>query len=57
MEYVWPRLNSGGIVHTCDYGSYPNCLPLTKYLDEFENSNPDVISYRTALAGIYFVKP
>ena len=56
MEYVWPRLSRGGIVHTCDYGSYPNCLPLTMFLDEFENNNKDVISFRTSKAGIYFVK-
>tara|TARA_A100001388_G_C28756102_1_gene495033 strand:- start:980 stop:1972 length:993 start_codon:yes stop_codon:yes gene_type:complete len=57
MEYVWPRLSSGGIVHTCDFGSYPNCLPLTLLLEEFEKNNPEVVSYRTASAGIYFVKP
>ena len=57
MEYIWPRLSSGGIVHTCDYGSYPNCLPLTYFLDEFEKQNPDIISFRTLPEGIYFVKP
>ena len=57
MEYIWPRLSSGGIVHTCDYGSYPNCLPLTYYLEEFERNNPNVVSFRTLPAGIYFVKP
>ena len=57
MEYIWPRLSSGGIVHTCDYGSYPNCLPLTYFLDEFERQNPDIISFRTLPEGIYFVKP
>ena len=25
MEYIWPRLSKGGIVHKCDYGSYHNC--------------------------------
>ena len=57
MEYIWPRLSSGGIVHTCDYGSNPNCLPLTYFLDEFEKQNPDIISFRTLPEGIYFVKP
>jgi len=57
MEYIWPRLSSGGIVHTCDYGSYPNCLPLTYYLEEFERKNPEIVSFRTLPEGIYFVKP
>ena len=56
MEYIWPRLSKGGIVHTCDYGSYPNCLPLTAYLEKFEKENPDIESYRTSNVGIYFIK-
>lgn len=56
MDYIWPRLSKGGIVHTCDYGSYPNCLPLTTFLERFESDNSDVQSFRTSKCGIYFVK-
>ena len=35
LNYIWPRLSIGGIVSICDYGSYPNAIPLTMYVDKF----------------------
>ena len=35
MNYMWPKLSPRGIIAVCDYGSFPNAIPLTVFLDEF----------------------
>ena len=35
INYVWPKLSKGGIICVCDYGSYPNAIPLTMYIDNY----------------------
>jgi hypothetical protein len=55
LDLLWPKLQVGGIVHICDYGSYPNCLPITALCERFERDYATV-GYRTSHCGIYFRK-
>jgi hypothetical protein len=55
LDLLWPKLQVGGIVQVCDYGSYPNCLPITALCERFERHH-SLISFRTSHCGIYFQK-
>ena len=55
LDSLWPKLQVGGVVHVCDFGSYPNALPITALCESFERQN-SVISFRTSHCGIYFQK-
>lgn len=57
FEKLWGKIQSGGLFHICDYGSYPNCLPITAFCDYIESNNPKLKAFRTSTYGIYFVKP
>lgn len=56
FKKLWPKLQSGGVIHVCDHGSYPNALPITAFCDQFERDNPEITSFRTSLYGIFFIK-
>jgi len=56
LDSLWPKLQVGGIVHICDFGSYPNALPITALCERFEQMNDSVTSFRTSHCGIYFQK-
>jgi len=56
-EHTWQLLQPGGIMHVCDFGSYPNCLPITCYYENFIEQNPGVKFFLTSYCGIYFIKP
>jgi hypothetical protein len=56
LEFFWPKLNSGGIMAICDYGSYPNCIPLTVYTDMFFENRSDAIIFHTNRVGFFAVK-
>ena len=54
LKHTWPKLNSGGIISICDYGSYPNALPLTTYVDYFFKNKDVKIFYPET--GIFIIK-
>lgn len=57
LELMWKNLNKGGIIAVCDYGSFPNCYPLTVLTDIFiENNKNDILVYRPARVGIFIMK-
>ena len=44
---MWPKLSVGGIIVARDYGSFPNALPLTVYVDNFiKNIDENAFIYR-----------
>lgn len=57
MNYMWPRLSPGGIIAVCDYGSFPNAIPLTVYMDEFiKDIGSEAFIFRADKFGIYIMK-
>ena len=57
LNFMWPKLSIGGIIAVCDYGSFPNALPLTVYVDNFiKNIDKEAFIYRPARCGIVIVK-
>lgn len=56
LNFMWPRLSVGGIVAVCDYGSYPNCVPLTVITDKFFDDRDDALLFHTARVGIFAMK-
>ena len=57
LEFLWPKLNKGGIIAICDYASYPNCYPLTVAVEKFfEKKNEDIFIFRPTRIGIFILK-
>jgi hypothetical protein len=56
LNYMWPKLSRGGILAVCDYGSYPNCLPLTVACDRFFENKNDAVIYYPDNYGIFALK-
>lgn len=56
LNFMWPKLSAGGIISVCDYGSYPNCLPLTVMTDKFLEDKKDALIFHTGRVGIFFMK-
>ena len=57
MNFMWPKLSPGGIICVCDYGSFPNAIPLTVYVDEFIKQITDqAFVFRTEKCGIFIMK-
>ena len=57
MNYMWSNLSPGGVIVVADYGSFPNGIPLTVYVDEFiKNIRSDAFIFRTDDMGIYIMK-
>lgn len=56
LDFLWPKLSVGGIIAVCDYGSYPNCIPLTVMVDKFLEAKPDAFVFHTGIVGIFVMK-
>ena len=57
MKFLWSKLSVDGIICICDYGSFPNALPLTVFVDEFvEKIEDEVFTYRPDKFGIFLIK-
>lgn len=56
LNFMWSKLSPGGIITVCDYGSYPNCVPLTMYTDKFLEDKPDAFVFHTGKIGIFIMK-
>ena len=56
LNYMWPKLSPGGILAVCDYGSYPNCVPLTVACDRFFEGRKDALTYYPDNYGIFAIK-
>ena len=56
LNFMWPKVNPGGIIAVCDYGSYPNCIPLTVMTDKFFEDKSDAFIFYTARVGIFVMK-
>ena len=57
MNFMWPKLSPGGVICVCDYGSFPNAIPLTMYIDEFiKKIANDAFIYRADSCGIFIMK-
>lgn len=53
---VWPLLNKGGIILFDDYGFFPNCLPLTVFVDDFVKQHPYAFSFFLPSKGFFIIK-
>ncbi len=57
LDYLWNKLNKGGIIAICDYGSFPNCYPITVAVDRFlKEKKNEVFVYRPSKLGIFILK-
>lgn len=56
LNFMWPKLSPGGIIAVCDYGSFPNCIPLTMYTDFFLKDKPDAFIFYPSKLGIFIMK-
>ena len=57
MEYMWSKLSPGGIIVVADYGSFPNAIPLTFYVDKFlRKIDSKAFVFKTNNLGIYIMK-
>ena len=57
LNFMWPKLSPGGIICVCDYGSFPNAIPLTAYVDEFiKELGSEAFIFRTVVNGIFIMK-
>ena len=56
LNFIWSKLSYGGIIAICDYGSSPNCLPLTVMTDKFFENRPDAFIFHTGRVGIFVMK-
>ncbi len=55
LPYIWERLNIRGIIAICDYGNYPNCIPLTVLVDEFFKDK-NIFKYKVPELGFFCIK-
>jgi hypothetical protein len=56
LNFMWEKLSPGGIICVCDYGSYPNCIPLTVMTDLFLENRKDAIVFQPLRVGIFMMK-
>ena len=56
LNFMWPKLSVGGIIAICDYGSYPNCIPLTVMTDKFFENKSNAFIFHTNNIGIFIMK-
>lgn len=56
LDFIWSNLSVGGILAVCDYGSYPNCIPLTVLCDKFFEDKMDARVYYASKRGLYATK-
>lgn len=57
LDFLWPKLSSGGMIVICDYGSFPNAIPLTVYADYFfQDKRSEAFFYRPDEHGLCVLK-
>ena len=56
LNFLWPKLSIGGIICICDYGSFPNALPLTVYTDKFLRDKKNALVFYPYPFGIFIMK-
>ncbi len=56
LNFIWPKLSLGGIISICDYGSFPNAMPLTVYTDKFIRDKQNVLVFYPYQCGIVIMK-
>jgi len=57
INFMWSKLSPGGIICVCDYGSFPNAIPLTVYIDHFIKKISDqAFIFRNDKCGIFIMK-
>lgn len=57
INFMWSKLSVGGIICVCDYGSFPNAIPLTVYIDEFiKKISEEAFIFRNDKCGIFIMK-
>lgn len=56
LNHIWPLVLPEGIVVVDDYGSFPNCVPLTVMTDKFCETRPEVFKYLTQWTGVFLMK-
>lgn len=55
-EHLWPLLSPRGILLYDDYGFFPNCLPLTVFVDDFFESRKDCFKFHLPSNGYFVIK-
>lgn len=56
LNTIWPILAPEGIIVVDDYGSYPNCIPLTVMTDKFCEGKSDAFKFLTQWTGVFIMK-
>ena len=57
INFMWSKLSPGGIICVCDYGSFPNAIPLTVYIDQFiKKVSNQAFIFRNDKCGIFIMK-
>jgi len=56
LNFIWPKLEIGGIIAICDYGSFPNAIPLTVYTDKFLKDKANAFVFYPYQCGIFIMK-
>ena len=57
LDFMWSKLSPGGIIAVCDYGSFPNAIPLTVHVDSFiKNIEDKAFIFRPDKFGIFIRK-
>ena len=56
LNFIWKKLNNQGSIIVCDYGSFPNCIPLTVIVEKFIKENSPKNVHYTYPAGIIITK-
>ena len=57
INYIWPMLSPGGMISVDDYGSFPNCLPLTVITDRLlKDRKPAFMWHTVATTGFFAIK-
>jgi len=55
LPYIWDRLSDNGVIAICDYGNYPNCMPITVMVDEFFKDK-NIFKYKVPTLGFFCIK-
>ena len=56
LKHTWSKLSKGGIICVCDYGSYPNAIPLTMYIDSFFKDKNNSAKIYYPKIGMFAIK-
>lgn len=56
LNKIWPMLVPEGIIVVDDYGSFPNCVPLTVFTDKFFEGRTDAFKFLTQWTGVFVMK-